>query len=815
VRVTLLQTNFTAGEISPRLYGRVDVARYSNGAKRIRNGIVLVHGGVLRRYGTRFVAEVKDSAKRGRLVPFVFNRQQAYVLELGDLYARFFKADKTRIGGGSPYEVATPYTEAQLFDIDYVQGADTMFTAHPSVPIQRVRRFADNNWSFAPAPFITEPYDEIGHRFAGVTLTLSAATVGTGRTCTASSGVFLPADVGRTIRFEAGQATITAYTSATVVTVEITTAFASVSVPATWQLEGSPRTAISASAASPVGGTVRLTLHGPGVRVVTATGPGTTVTFATATAHNLAVSDVAVHAGFEDANWNGLFGVASTPSATQYTATGSSAIRNGSGLGTVYKFGAGQGWRTDDVGKLVEINGGLIEITAFISASEVEGVIRQELTSTLAAPPEAWSLNASVWNATDGYPRTVTLYEQRLIAAGSPGKPQTLWGSRTGEYLNFERGLKDDDAFAFTLASDQVNPIAYVAPMRTLVALTYGGEFTVHSGLEKPLAPTNVQVRLRSNHGCAQVRPVRIRNEEIFVQRAGRKVRALAYNVSNDDYTSPDISVLAEHVTESSVVDMQWQQEPDPLLWGVRADGKFITCTFERDQDIVAWCTHDTDGAVESLAVIPDATGEQVWLLVRRTINGVTRRYVEVCEHFTYTLANGKVMNIDLDCAITGSNPAGQAVWTGLAHLEGKEVECVADGAYMGRFTVASGQITLPRTAKAVVIGLPFTMTVDMLTPEIQFGEGSAQGNSMRTGEVTVRTLDSIGGVIRTGERSQKLPTRSFGEDRLDQPPEMLLAVDRTETLGWDRGDSPLTIEQALPMPFHLLNVIRKFSVNT
>jgi hypothetical protein len=642
-KVTTLQTNFTAGEISPKLYGRVDVARYQNGAKKMRDTIPQVYGGAKRRDGSLFVNEVKTSAKQTRLIPFIYNENTAYMLEFGDLYMRVYKDGAIL---GAPYEIATPFTEAMLFDMDYTQGADTMFLFQESLAPRRLRRFGDTSWTLDVIPFTETPFEEPGS-YPAATLTPSAAT--------------------------------------------------------------------------PVGGACTLT-------------------------------------------------------------AGASV------------FVAG------DVGSSVKINGGIVKITGYTSGTSVAGVINQELSSTVAAPANAWSLHAPAWSASRGYPRTGTLYEQRLVVGGSPTFPQTIWGSSTAAYLDFTMGVNDDDAFAFTIASDQINPIQYLASSRSLVAFTSGGEFTVAGGLEKPLAPTNAQIRQRSNYGCARVRPLRIRDAEMFIQRAGAKVRSFAYNVANDDWTAPDIAVMAEHLTSMGIVDLCWQQEPTSIIWLVRTDGVLVSVTYDKDQDVVGWAAHTGfNGVIESVATIPDADSDQLWLVVARTINGSIKRYVE---RFVPT--------VRLDSALVATAGSPTTVWTGLTHLEGESVDVVGDDAYVGRYTVAAGQITTTKAITSASIGLPFENRVELLDPEIQSGMGSASGNYMRTNEVTARFFETTGASVN----GQDLIFRRFGTNADVLTPQLFSGVTRIENLGWARGESELVITQDKPMPFHLLSITRKFTVN-
>jgi hypothetical protein len=716
MRATLLQTNFTAGEVSPRIYARPDISRYQNAAKVIENCLCTVHGGAYGRGGFRFVKAAKLALSKARLIPFVFSRDQAYMLEFGDYYMRVFKNRGQVFSGSSAYEIPTPYSADMLPDVDFCQGRDTMFMFHPDVPIHRLRRFDHDYWDLSPAPFLVEPFAEIGLRQA-IPVTLSNTAVGTGRTLTTAFGSpFLAADVGRNVTCDAGLFIITAFSAVNSVTGDVIIPFeTNVLSAGTWVLEGSPQTTITPSVATPEGATVTLT--------------------ASASA-----------------------------------------------------------WRSADVGKFVELNGGLVEITVFTDATHVNGTILKELSAVVGAPADAWTLCSNIWNSVDGYPRTGTLYQQRLCVAGSPGYPQRYIMSVVGEVLNFTLGTLDTDGFAYDIESDEANPIAFMCSIRTLLALTYGGEFTIDGGVEKPITPTNPQVRPRSGLGCAQVRPVKIKSEELFVQRSGRTIQALSYNTANDDYLSPDLTVLSEHITESGVCEMAYQQRPNSTLWAVRNDGQVATLALERDQEVAAWSRQVTDGQFESAASIPGEDGDELWVIVKRIINGVTKRYVEIYDE-----------SILLDCSISGEGVAS-AIWVGLDHVEAKEVAVVAEGCYFGTFTVTGGQITLPRAVTDVQIGLPYTPTIELLDPEVPSGEGSAQNNPMFSNNIGVRLLESYGVHVNG--------TQLFPIGDLNLPPEAFSGTKDVSVTGWHKGSSPVTIEQRIPMPFHCLGIVRKFTVN-
>jgi hypothetical protein len=814
-RVTLQQTNFTAGEISPRLVGRTDIDRYANAAALIQNAHPVIHGGAVRRPGTLYVAATKTSAKRSRLVPFVFSRDAAYMLEFGDLYVRIFKD-----GVYTGVELVTPYNDEAIDDIDYVQGSDTMFLAHDAVPVQRLRRFSDTAWDLSAAPFLVEPFEEQGH-IPAAALTLSLATVGAGRTATAASGVFLPGDVGRDLVSGYGLATITGYTSATVVTITITIAFSGTALASgAWSLGLSPQAIVKPSAMDPVASVIDLSAGLTRAANLTLSALTGAITVA-ASAAVFVVGDIGkvIYAD------SGVATITAFTDSTHVDATTSADF-----ISTTYAQGGygitGDAWRSGDVGKYVRINDGLVQITAFTSAAAVKARIITALDGTVASPPLAWSLESTVWSAANGYPRSVTLHEQRLVAAGSVRYPQTIWGSRTGEYLDFTKGVADDDGYSFTIASDEVNPISYVASLRNLVVHTYGGEFSLQGGVEKPITPTNVRIRPESAHGSKSVRPVLVGKESVFVQRSGRKVRSMGYRFDFDGYASPDLAVLAEHITLSGITAMAYQQEPDLLLWAVRGDGAILTCTIDRDQAVIGWARHYTAGAFESVATLPAGDVDQTWVIVRRTVNGATVRYIERFDaSFEPLLAAAPtgyppltqpaVFGCTSDCAVVVDNASGQTVFTGLAHLEGRTVWVLADGSVMPDQVVTGGQITLTRASYRTLIGLPFVSRITLLTPEIGTGSGSAQGNSMRTSELTLRFLNTLGAKVVDDEgNEQVVPFRRFGPDLLDQPAETRTENVRVELLGWKRGSAAVSVVQDQPLPLHLLAAIRKHQVN-
>lgn len=815
-KFSLITTNFTGGELSPQLAkGRVDIAKYNNGAARLENCAITVMGGLKRRPGSRFV-RIEDDAVTVRLMEFIYNRQQAYAIgmisRLGVTYGEmhFYRAGATLTDGGAPVTVRIPYNADQIGTCNYVQKADTAFFAHEEVPAQRLQRFSETQWSFTEVPFITPPFEEQGHNIP-VTLLLGQRTPGVNVLVQSSTpGTFLPTDVGRHIIYGGGYALVTERLNDSQVRVEIKTPFPSVDVPAgLWNLEGSPQGDICASNKGRAGQQVSLQANfqyfepakaitgfigGNGTAMVTCSGHGYT------TGDTVRVSIGQSFMGTIIVVDSNTFGIAAPEIQGGITTSGTCAratISVGNEL-----------FRALDVGKYVVLNGGLIRIDTVVNTALARGTVLRELTSDVPAGPNAWSLESEAWNSVKGYPRSVTISKQRLMYAGSPGYPQNLWASAIQQYLSFQFGTNDDDAFRFELDGPRNSPILHLTAARQLLVLTEADEMSIKGGQEKSVSPTNIQKTDESTAGANYVRPVKVGNEMLFVQAAGKRVMSVAYRFDIDGFSAADRTIFSSHVTGDGITQLAHQKDPDSLLYAVRTDGEMAVCAYDIDQEVTGWSRWITQGAYRSACVVPTAAGEEVYVAVQRNLWKETLPGVgSLVDRWVI-----EVMDPDMlvDCGIKGSDPAGKATWGGLAHLESREVQCVADGAYMGTFTVSGGQITLPRAAKEVQIGLAFTSTVEMLQPEVGGGGQTAQGSQVNVHEVVVRVLDTRGVEIN----GKPIDPRRFGANLLDQPPPAFQRDVRAITLQDEIYKTQVVIQQSYPLPFHLLNVVRKVTVN-
>jgi len=283
---------------------------------------------------------------------------------------------------------------------------------------------------------------------------------------------------------------------------------------------------------------------------------------------------------------------------TNTTTTTLTPASSGTGTGvnitasSTTGINGGDGWQTTDVGRILKFNSGEAVITARTNTTVVVCTITKAFTNTDATA----AFNLGSFSDTTGHPSVVTFFQQRLVFAGTSDQPQTMFFSKSGDYENMTAGTDADDAMIYTIASNQVNAIKAMKATRTLIVMTTGGEYAVSAGTASAITPTNISIIKQSNYGSAGVDALSIGNATIFLQRAKRKMRELAYNFDTDGYVAPDLTILSEHITESGITQMDYQQEPYSVVWGARTDGVLAGLTYNRLENVVAWHRHIIGG---------------------------------------------------------------------------------------------------------------------------------------------------------------------------------------------------------------------------
>jgi hypothetical protein len=271
---------------------------------------------------------------------------------------------------------------------------------------------------------------------------------------------------------------------------------------------------------------------------------------------------------------------------------------------------------------------GYVKITDVASTTAVTASVIKILSS--GDPTTEWAEGS--WSDVAGWPARVTFHQQRLCWARTASEPQNIWMSEVFNFLNYALdGATDSDALNVQLTSNESNDIKWLASGTSLIAGTYGGDFTLNGPNSEALTPSNVNVSKQTGWGSEPIVPKKIGNFFYYVQRFGRKLRELFYFWDLDNYKSVDKTILSPHISGDGFKEMAYQQNPDTILWAVCSNGTIATLTREVDHEVNAWCRQLTDGLYESIASIPSQTEphDEVWVVVNRTINSATKRYIE------------------------------------------------------------------------------------------------------------------------------------------------------------------------------------------
>jgi hypothetical protein len=516
-----------------------------------------------------------------------------------------------------------------------------------------------------------------------------------------------------------------------------------------------------------------------------------------------------------------------TPAATSgsgvtLTASSTAGINNG------------VGFRSGDVGRFVRIkhtNWGVAKIASFVSTTQVTINIEAGFDSATAS--SVWRLGT--WNSADGYPTCSTIFESRHCFGGSGASPSTVDLGVSDDYGNFEPSelagsIADDHSLFVRLDSDTAERILWLAgDERGLIVGTGESEWLIRgSEVQRTVVtPTNRNAKQVSYYGSKQVQPRRIEKALMFVQRAGRALRELAYVYADDKFSGPNMSVTAQHLTTGNggIKHMAYAKIPHSILWIITEDYRLLGFTYNREQAVLAWHHHTIGGSdvapaqVRSVACIPapDGTYTQTWLIVRRHIAGIEKQYVEymgpVWEHRhdsdKYTDEEVALFN-HLDSALTYDGVSTSAV-TGLDHLANHEVSVRVDGARHPNVTVSSsGSITLNYPGQRIVVGLDYNSEGTSLRFDAGAQNGSSQGKKQKIQHCRFKVRDT--NQMKAGPSLDNLSEIPFRRsiDSTDTAVPLFSGIvevkpwesgfDVEESVSWRfNGGGPATLQSILP----------------
>jgi hypothetical protein len=772
-----LLNNFTGGEISTQLDARVDLQKYNTSCKRIENMRVRPYGGVTFRSGTMFIAEAKYPDRKCRLIPFTFSTAINYVIEMGHQYMRFYR-DGAQVG--APYEISSPFTEDQLFEVQFKQINDVMYLVHPEWPPTKIARVTDTSWTTGFVSFNYPPLLDENTTDTTITPSGTAGAI----TLTASSAIFDPDHFGAV--FE-----IKHLRQANKVELDIsgsTVTSSTLKVKGDWAFVTTER-------------------WWGQIDLQRSTDGATWETFRTFTAQ----ADRNVNAtGFQEtaAEFRIVFTSAGDPYASPpWTGTPPTTyVQARAALEVAEVYMAG-----------------LVSISSYTSPTVVSAVVINELEGTGAT--KFWSEGA--WSTYQGYPRTVGLFEQRLFFAGTDLRPNTMWGSVTADFENFAYGEQDDAAVMYQFAAAQQNPIQWIETLLRLHAGTSAGEHIVASGnTDEPLTPSNVTVRDPTGYGSEFLQAVKVENAILFMQRQGRRLREMReYNVlgGGQDNAAVDLTLLAEHLTDAGVRQLAYARIPDPTLYAVLGNGQMAVMAYDRDQNVNGWSRFITDGQFESVAAVYGTPSDVVYCSVKRTIGGSAVRYIEV---FRAESTAGFFWT-HMDSAKTYNGPVTTV--TGLDHLEGKTVAVVAgpDGHVIGdpvtgvgALTVSGGTITLPQEELFVRVGLPYRGQLTPMKLDALLGSGTSQGRRRRITELCLRFKDTLGCKYGTSTVDDPATDRHVNEipfrdtsNNMDAAPPLFTGDKVVEWNGGNALQLEVNVYQQQALPMTVLGLFAKWDV--
>jgi len=859
--ISQLISSFNSGEWSPYLESRTNLEKYRNSCKTLENFIITPYGPANRRAGTEYLGAAKSSSTRCRLIGLDISDTNHVVMELGVGYIRFWKNGALITNSGTPVEAVQvdylnnttgltpvhPYQEADLRAVQVCQINNLVYLTHPSYPPQRLSRLSNTSWTIGEVPFgdasIKNNWAPMLDQNTSTTTITPSATTGTSISLTASTGIFKAGHVGA--YFELAHPNPTTYITRTL---SSNGTSGNIEILGKWSLQTfgtwSAQLDLEKSTDNGTTWTVARTYKSESDYNATSSGEenvttlfrmkvssastgtsdltGTTFTYAgasitatTTVAHGLDVnSNITI---------TGQTGVNACLNGTWVCLTGTtgSTIKfriNSIPTGALSAATVSLANARAILSPLDPTLRGLVRITGFTSSTSVTARVLKTLGGTGAT--SQWREGA--FSAVQGYPNAIALHDSRIIFAGTASNPSSLWGSYSNDFQNFKQGAYDADSWFFTLASTTGGQIQWIVSKSALLIGTTLDEWSMSaSDATRPITPTNLNVRQQSHYGSSLVGAQIINDTILYIQRMSRKIRELVYTWASESWVSNDVTALAEHTTRTGILETAYQRVPDAILWFVRGDGQLVSMTYEREQQVVGFARHITDGVFESVATINGTNAEdEVYCLVNRTINGSTVRYVERFKlglrDALDTADKANWWYVDAGKLQTFGSPTSTI--TGLSHLEGKTVSVWADNAVgslsVSQPTVVGGQITLQIPASRVLVGLPFTSTLVPQRVDTNLQDGTSQGRRMRIPRINLKVYQSTGGEISTdGTNWLPLVSRTL-TDVMDSSPPVMNGYERAyASSNWADGVD-LYVRQTQPVPLTVAALVVNFEVS-
>jgi hypothetical protein len=641
---TLIKRSFVGGEIAPAVQSRVDTAKFEYGLKTCRNFLVMRHGGVQNRPGTKLVGEIFPSQAPGspmgvntvgiRLVPFVLDGSNAYVLEFRSSAPSVSFATMRVIKNGA-------YVSTAILTITAITQANpaVITTSAPHGLVNEQEVFINGCIGM----------EEMNFRDFRVTV-VSPTTF---------SVHFID---GTPLDSSLFSAYVTGGTAA--VLYETT----ALDIPMSSIFESEFKYVQSATSMIVVNGSYDTTnaLNQKPVEIKRVTDTNwtfTTMTFApTQPAPTAPIATANAGAGafvwrYRVSAISSTTGEESLPTAV--AATAPCATPNGStpAFSNKVNWTAAAGATEYNVYKESVPGSGF-----YYLAGIAIGTNWEDINSALVVTKEPVAAKNPFSAAINDQPSCATFFQQRLMFGNTELFQERIWGSKPALKNNFStsRDVQDDDGLQFDMTSNQINRVQNMINIGKLVVFTSGSENSIEGDVSGVLTPTAINPKQYSQNGSSIVPPLVVGGNALYIQNRGAIVRDLSFEFQSDSYRGNDLTIYASHLFEGrAIVEWAWQQIPQSIVWCVLDNGTVIALTYIREQQIWAWHRHDTDGLVKHICVIPEQGEDFVYMVVLRSIGGV--------DHYFTERLNTRIVNdpqasdaVFSDCAITSGRPYGQ-----------------------------------------------------------------------------------------------------------------------------------------------------------
>lgn len=864
-KIFKIQSSFTAGEISPRMYSRIDLAKFSTGLETCVNFLILPYGGAYRRPGTKYLAAAKSNSASSRLKAFEYSNEQSYVLEFCDEHIRFFteqsKVLQSRgITNGSFTSDISGWANASSGTGSISHDAGNLRLALTGGGASNEARavwstnldyYGTSAYTITLDVFTSSVVVKVGTTSGGSEITSATVTTGTAKTV-----AFTPSQ-----NYAQLYITLEASATAGVDNISISSPVYEIDSPYDTTELSELRFAQKFDTLYIVHGS-----HAPmqlvryssdkwvlseidfdepayldeNTSAITMDPAGVTgsVTI-TASSASFASTDVGRAIRFKSGE--------DSTDAQVYTGTGTqtnfdipfypqgasdievylvaaTGVRTLQTVPTNYSITDGQ---VDMVTapssseKLIvqRANTGSGEwgwgiITAYSSTTQVTVSIQKDLGGANASL--MWRLGA--WSDTTGWPKSVALHEGRLWMGNTATQPQTFWASKIGVLTNFQpdnalyKGDVDDETgFTFTLGGNKSQAITWLAGKTNMVIGTTNGIYSVRPSSTGAISALNITARKEVDIPCEFKEPAETFNQIIFIERLKKRIYSLTYSFNIDGYQPSELTLLSDHLGQVyTFEELAFQDVPSRVLWVRRSNGTLVACTYLPDQEVIGWTRHTIGGTspvVNSLCTIAGEAFSELWMNISRTINGSTKQYVEFLTEEFYNDDKADATFSDSSLKYTG---ASTSVITGLDHLEGQSVSVLNNGSVESNKTVSAGSITLTNASTKAIIGLSYTSELRSLSIETGTMSGTSQGQISRIFQSVVRFYETLGGKVGyDSSNMETLPYRSPG-DLMDTSSTLYSGYKILEfPYGYD-NELKLYVQQPQPLPMTVLGVIYK-----